>query len=144
MLNLKQKEMNLEVNDTGILTFGDNTTARVKVVSVDHSRSGMFPTDYWFEYEEGETNKQIVHPDLGKLDLIKSSVVLPEGLVRMVFTKDGGSLEVEEEMDEYEQKLHAYLDKTMRPEDKQEGLGLFKKLEKLKTREEIIAEYFDK
>jgi hypothetical protein len=136
--------MNLNQNDTGILKFGDNTTARVKVVSVEHSRSGMFPTNYWFEYEEGETNRKIVHPDLGKIPIIKSSVVLPEGLVTMVFTKDGDSLEVEEEMDEYEQKLDDYLNRKMRPEDKEEGKQLFRKMEKLMTREQIIVEYFDK
>lgn len=134
--------MNLNQNDTGILKFGDNTTARVRVVSVDHSRSGMFPTDYWFEYEKGETNKQIVHPDFGKSPIIKSSVVLPEGLVAMVFTKDGGS--VEEEKDEYEQMLDAYLDKNMRPEDKEEGKMLFRRMEKLMSREEIINAYFNK
>jgi hypothetical protein len=136
--------MNLNQNETGTLKFGDNTTARVRVVSVDHSRSGMFPTDYWFEYEEGETNKQIVHPDFGKIPIIKSSVVLPEGLVRMVFTKDGGSLEVEEEMDEYEKQLDAYLDKNMRPEDKAEGKQLFRQIERIIGREQIIVEYFNK
>ena len=60
----------------------------------------------------------------------------------MVFTKDGGS--VEEEKDEYEQMLDAYLDKNMRPEDKEEGRMLFRKIEKLTSREQIISEYFNK
>jgi hypothetical protein len=133
--------MNLNQNDTGILKFGDNTTARVKVVSVDHSRSGMFPTNYWFEYEDGETNRQIVHPDLGKIDLIKSSILLPEGLVTMVFIKDDS--DVKEETDEYEQRLDAYLEKTMLPEDKEKGKILFRKMERLMSKEEIIVQYFD-
>jgi hypothetical protein len=137
--------MNLNQNDTGILKFGDNTTARVKVVSVEHSRSGMFPTDYWFEYEDGETNRQIIHPDLGSLDIIKSSIVLPEGLVAMVFIKDGSTTSsIIEEKEDYEQRLNVYLDKTMLPEDKQQGKILFKKMEKFMSRKEIIVEYFDK
>lgn len=134
--------MNLNQNDTGILKFSDNTTARVKVVSVDHSNSRMFPTDYWFEYEDNETNRQIVHPDLGKTPIIKSSIVLPEELVRMVFVKDGDSPVLLEEEDEYEQLLDAYLDKNIRPEDKETGRNLFRRLEQLNSKEQIIAKYF--
>ena len=136
--------MNLNQNDTGVLKFGDNSTARVKVVSIDYSPSGFLSTDYWFEYEEGETNRQIVHPDLGKTPIIKSSIVLPEKLVELVFVKDGEESIVEEHKDEYEQLLDAYLDRTMRPEDKETGRNLFKRLESLMSKEQIIAEYFKK
>lgn len=136
--------MNLNQNDTGVLKFGDNSTARVKVVSIDYSPSGFLSTDYWFEYEEGETNRQIIHPDLGKTPIIKSSIVLPEKLVELVFVKDGEESIVEEYRDEYEQLLDAYLDRTMRPEDKETGRNLFKRLESLMSKEQIIAEYFKK
>jgi len=83
----KTKLMDLKENDTGVIKFGDGTSSKVYVVAIDNYRSGL-PTDYWFEYQEEETHRPIIHPDLGKSDTIKSSIVLPEVLVYMVFTKD--------------------------------------------------------
>ena len=133
--------MNINVGDKGVLTFGDNTKARVKVVDIDtHS---YVPTDYWFEYEEGETNKQIVHPEFGKQSYIKSSVVLPETLVSMVFKKTNSKEEQELEENSFEYKLQEYLDKNMAKENHNEARMLFNSLKKLKTEEEIIKEYFN-
>lgn len=61
---------------TGILTFGDNTLAKIKVVK-KQTYSSM-PNDYWLEYQEGETNRQIVHPDYGNSPHIISEILLPE------------------------------------------------------------------
>jgi hypothetical protein len=74
--------MNLKQGDTGVITFGDNTTAKVKVEKVQDYPSAGLPSDYFFSYQEGETNRQIVHPD------IKDMFPLPEFLVEKVFTKD--------------------------------------------------------
>jgi hypothetical protein len=74
--------MNLKEGDTGVITFGDNTTAKVKVVEVvDYHASGM-PTDIFFTYAENETNKKIKHPTLGE------KFPLPIGIVNLVFVKD--------------------------------------------------------
>jgi hypothetical protein len=137
--------MDLNVNDTCTITFGDDTTARLRVVSVDPSRSGMFPTDYWFEYLEGETNKKIVHPEFGKSSFIKSELVLPETLVAKVITKDGDDRPIgAEPIDEYEENLKAYIKKTMRPQDFDEGMFLFRRLERSMSKEEITEKYFNK
>jgi hypothetical protein len=137
--------MDLNVNDTCTITFGDETTARVRVVNIDHSKSGMFPSDYWFEYLEGETNRQIIHPDFGKSNFIKSELLLPEGLVAMVITKDGENKPIgAKPIDEYEQKLNEYLENNMNPENFEDGMFLFRRLEKVMTKEEIIEKYFNK
>jgi len=78
--------MTLQVGQTGTMNWADGTSSKVKVVGVE-SYSFM-PTDYWFEYEQGETNKQLVHPDFGKSDFIKAEILLPEGLIDYIFTPD--------------------------------------------------------
>lgn len=77
--------MNISKGDTGILTFGNNSTSKVKCIEVDNYSS--LPKDYWFEYEEDENNRPLVHPEFGKSDLIKSSILLPEFIASVSFKK---------------------------------------------------------
>lgn len=138
--------MNLKVNQTGTLSFGEKGSSKVRIVEIEPSRSGIFPTDYWFEYLEEETNRPLIHPDFGKSDIIKSEILLPEGLVKMVFTPDletSKNKNLEESLtDEYEIKLNTYLKEKMLPENYEEGKALFRKLEKLLTKQEIADKYF--
>lgn len=60
---------------TGILTFGDGTTAKIEVVK--KQTYNTMPSDYWLKYAEGETNKQIIHSDYGKKEGIESEILLP-------------------------------------------------------------------
>lgn len=78
--------MTLEIGQTGIMTWADGTTSKVRVVGKE--TYSFMPNDYWFEYVEGETNKQLVHPDFGVSDFIKSEILLPEGLIDHIFTAD--------------------------------------------------------
>jgi len=48
--------------DTGIITFGNGSTARVRITKV--STYSFMPTDYILTYEDDETNRPLVHPDL--------------------------------------------------------------------------------
>lgn len=130
--------MNLQVNDTGTLLFGDNTTAKVKIVKVEESRSGMFPTDYWFWYLDDETNRKITHPDFSEM------FPLPEGLVKSVFVKDVKNGDNQEEIDEYHQLLESFLSKHILPENQEEARKLFKRMERIMSKEEIIETYFSK
>lgn len=76
----------MKIGQNCTLKFGDGTSAKVELVSIDtHS---FMPSDYWFKYQDDETNKQLVHPDFGKQDYIKSEILLPEGLVRLIVTED--------------------------------------------------------
>lgn len=122
--------MNLKINDIGTLLFGDNTTARVKVVKID--TYSYMPDDYWFSYLEEETNRQLNHPDFPDM------FPLPIGLVELVFKKD----DEEKDLDEYETKLELYLYNNMNKANHQEGRLLFRSLEKLMSKEEIIKQYF--
>lgn len=74
--------MDLKKGDKGTITFGDNTTAKVEVTNVQTYPNLGAPADVFFKYQEGETNKQIVHPDL------EDTFPLPEFLVNQVFAKD--------------------------------------------------------
>lgn len=65
---------------TGVITFGDGSTSKIKVVDVETYT--YLPTDYWLEYAEGETNKPLVHPDYGTSPLIKSELLIPEMIFR--------------------------------------------------------------
>lgn len=80
--------MVIEAGKTGVLSFGDGSKSRVKLVEIEYSKSGMFPTDYWLEYAEDETHRPLVHPDFGKNDIIKTEILLPEFLFQQVFTLD--------------------------------------------------------
>jgi hypothetical protein len=134
--------MNLKENDKGIIKFNDGSSAKVYLLKIEPSRSGMFPSDYWFEYEENETNRQIVHPDFGKREIIKSSILLPEFLAKQVFIKD---FEVNNDFgdDEYENKLHNYLKANVLEKDYNKAKILFRRLENLLSKEEIITQYFN-
>ena len=74
--------MELKEGDTGIITFGDGTTAKVKLEKIQKYPSSGMPNDYFFTYQKGEVNKQIKHPEFGE------EFPLPEFLVQQVFTKD--------------------------------------------------------
>lgn len=65
----------------GIITFGDKSTAKVRLVKNEVT---SIINNYWLEYVEGETNKQLVHPDYGKKDIILSEILLPEFLFNKV------------------------------------------------------------
>ena len=80
--------MSFKVGDTGIITFGNGTTSRVKIVKVQ--TYGSMPSDYFLEYEKGETNRPLSHPDFVRYDEGEKIDVfpLPEGLLERVFTKD--------------------------------------------------------
>jgi hypothetical protein len=71
----------MEIGSTGTLTFGDGTSAKVRLVDVDNIA-------YWLEYVEGETNRQIIHPDFGKSPFIWSEIVLPPAWFRVVVKPD--------------------------------------------------------
>ena len=134
--------MNLQIGEVVSLNFADNSIAKVRLVEIEYSRSGMFPDDYWFEYIEGETNKKIVHPDFKKSPLIKSEILLPKGLVDLVITRKNNLQDIQ--ISEYDSKLKKYLEKNMRKEDHSEAISLFNRLKNLMSEEEIIKKYFDK
>jgi hypothetical protein len=80
--------MSFKTGDTGVITFGNGTTSRVRISKI-HNYSFM-PTDYVMTYMNDETNRPLIHPDFvtyndgDKID----SFPLPEGLLEQVFIKD--------------------------------------------------------
>lgn len=122
--------MHLELNSTGTLKFGDGTTARVEIVKIDTYT--YLPTDYWFKYLDGETNQQLKH------DIEKDRFPLPYGLVVQVYKPDI------DDRSEYELKLEQYLEKFIRPEDRDEASYLFHKLSQAVGESTVIKDYFDK
>lgn len=76
----------MKIGQSCTLKFGDGTSANIELVSIDtHS---FLPSDYWFKYQDGETNRKLVHPDFGKADYIKAEILLPEGLVKLIVTEN--------------------------------------------------------
>ena len=134
--------MNLQTGEVVNMTFADNSVAKVRLVEIEQSRSGIFPDYYWFEYVEGETNKQVVHPDFKKSPLIKSEILLPKILVDLVITRKNNLQDIQ--ISEYDSKLKKYLEKNIRKKDRSEAISLFNGLKNLMSEEEIIKKYFDK
>lgn len=129
--------MTLEVGQTGTMNWQDGTSSRVKVVGKE--TYSFMPTDYWFEYEQGETNKQLVHPDLGE-EHIKASILLPEGLIHYIFTPDKP---VRDE-NSFEARLEDYIENNFNETERRSAVNLFKQLERTAGREYIENEYFNK
>lgn len=130
--------MRLEIGQTGTMNWKDGTSAKVKLV--DKETYSTMPSDYWFEYQEGETNKQLVHPDYGKSDFIKSEIVLPEGLIDYLFVPD----KPEYAEDSFEAKLEDCLQKNFNDSEREQAKHLFSQLEKRAGREYIEDNYFNK
>ena len=129
--------MTLEVGQTGTMNWQDGTSSRVKVVGKEtYSR---MPTDYWFEYEQGETNRQLVHPDLAE-EHIKASILLPEGLIHYIFTPDKPA----RDENSFEARLEDYIENNFNETERRSAVNLFKQLERTAGREYIENEYFNK
>ena len=73
----------MNVGDLGIITWGDKTTSKVKIVGIE--TYSLMPTDFWLEYMDTEQNRPLIHPDYGKEDIIKAPILLPEGLMDLVY-----------------------------------------------------------
>ena len=73
----------MKIGEIGIIKWGDGKESKVRIIDIE-SYSFM-PTDYWLEYLESESYRPLVHPDLGISEDIKSSILLPEGLMNMVY-----------------------------------------------------------
>jgi hypothetical protein len=74
--------MELNIGDTGVITFSEDSKAKVQVVDKTTYPSTGLPPNYWFWYLDDETNRPLVHPDY------EDKFPLPEGLVNRVFTKN--------------------------------------------------------
>jgi hypothetical protein len=71
----------MEIGSTGTLTFGDGTSAKVRLVAVDDLA-------HWLEYIEGETNRQIIDPRLGFITFVKAEIGLPTDIFPLMVTAD--------------------------------------------------------
>jgi hypothetical protein len=132
--------MRLEIGQTGTMNWADGSTAKVEVVGKE--TYSFMPTDYWFEYVEGETNKQLVHPDLGQAH-IKASILLPEGLVPHIFTPDKEVRQFGFE-NSFEYKLEEYLKNNFDQSERSKAAHLFKQLERTAGQQYIEDNYLNK
>jgi hypothetical protein len=73
----------MKIGDLGIIKWGNGTTSKVRIVDVE--TYSFMSTDYWLEYLDTEENRPLIHPDYGKEDIIKSQILLPEGLMDLVY-----------------------------------------------------------
>jgi hypothetical protein len=78
----------MEIGTTGTVTFGDGTSSKVRLKEITNYPSIGAPPDYWFEYQEDEKHRPLIHPDFGKNAIIKSEMLLPHFLVVKVFKAD--------------------------------------------------------
>jgi hypothetical protein len=82
--------MNLQVGDTGSMFF-NKVASKVKVIQID---KGYLGTDVWFDYEENETVRPLIHPSYNVLPkkVIAGPILLPLALLRekgeQIFKKD--------------------------------------------------------
>lgn len=120
------------------IKFSDGTTAKLELIEI--VQNSYTPNDYWFNYIDGETNRQLVHPDYGKKSFIKGEVLLPEGLVDLIidFEDDNENIDI----DSFEYQLNKYLDNNFDNEQKREARNLFDQLARTSSKEYVINKYF--
>lgn len=82
--------MRVKVGDTGIITFGDETTSRVVISKIHTYPATGMPADIVLTYLDDETHRPLVHPDfIEHIDGRKvESFPLPEEIFEQVFLKD--------------------------------------------------------
>lgn len=124
----------MEIGQISTITFNDNTTAKIKLVHID--TYSTMPSDYWFDYVDGETNKQLIHPEYLENPIIKSPIVLPIGLVELIIKPD---LDV----NSYEYKLEEYLKNNFNDINIREARNLFYNLERTSGREYVEQNYLN-
>ncbi len=124
----------MEIGQISTITFNDNTTAKIKLVHID-TYSTMH-SDYWFDYVDGETNKQLIHPEYLKSSIIKSPIVLPIGLVELIIKPDL-------DINSYEYKLEEYLKNNFNDINIREARNLFYNLERTSGREYVEQNYLN-
>lgn len=124
----------MEIGQISTITFNDNTTAKIKLVHID--TYSTMPSDYWFDYVDGETNKQLIHPEYLKSSIIKSPIVLPIGLVELIIKPDL-------DINSYEYKLEEYLKNNFNEINIIEARNLFYNLERSSGREYVEQNYLN-
>lgn len=60
----------------GELHFKDETTAQIELKKVQGSKEDPKSWIYWFDYANGEKNKQLIHPEYGKNDEVLTPIPL--------------------------------------------------------------------
>jgi hypothetical protein len=122
----------------GTINWSDGTSSRVLVKEVE--TYSCLPTDYWLEYLHEETHRPIIHPDYEINPIIKSQLLLPEGIFFRVFVPDI----TEEDKKEFSYRLNQYIKENFREEDYMSASGIFDSLKHLKGEDYIIKEYLEK
>lgn len=75
-------------DQTGTITFGDNTTSKVEIVAIKTYPASGMSSDIIFKYQENETHRPLTNPALIQLGHEEGTFNLPEGLADMVFKAD--------------------------------------------------------
>jgi hypothetical protein len=130
---VKQYNMKLDTlkeGDLGTITYSDLTQGKVELIRIDVKDNPMF-TEYWFWYQEGETNRKGIH------DESQEMFSLPGFVVEVAFIVEV----TKEEREAYEIELKEYMKGF--PEDLKEiTLETIREIEKLAGIETVKKEVF--
>ena len=118
----------------GIIKWTDGTTSKVIISHIEVY--SWLPADYWLEYDDSETNRPLNHPDYGVNPIIKSPILLPEGLFYRFF-------QLEIDPNSYEGKLKKYIEDNFRQSEQFEAETALKRLEQVAGRDYIINKYLN-
>lgn len=126
---------NVQKGDTGIITYGDKTIAKVRIHDIRTYPATGMPADVLFTYLEGETNKKIVHPTMGEV------FPIPESVVHKIFTPDSSLSHIPSSEDNdtklFNKELNEYIDSEFNPEDRPEARKLFARLVHIAGRDHV-------
>ena len=134
---MKHIQQQLQVGVKAILTFSDNSFARVYISEIEEF--SYLGNEYWFKYEDDETNKQLVNEDCVTET---RHFNLNFGLIEIFLLK--GYLDFQlEHVDDFDSKLEQFISKNYSESQKTKAIFLFKDLVKVAGEQHIIEQYFN-
>ncbi len=98
----------IEIGDIITIQFDNGTTS--KIICIDIDKSSYLEDDYWFNYCDDETNRPLIHPDLGKKPMIKGHLCFTEPMLLKIIKEDESTLS---KLDAYiKRKSYEYVDES--------------------------------
>lgn len=132
----------MKVGTKGTMEFKTGIS-RVFIAKIQTYPASGMPSDYFFDYEENETNRPLIHPEFG------TPFPIPEGLVSTLFTpteevSEEETSEIDPATIEFTKRMDNYINTCFNEEDKAQGRKLFAEMERIAGRAYIEKEYLSK
>lgn len=133
---MKHIKQNLQVGVKATLTFSDNSIARVYISEIESF--SFLGDEYWFKYEDDETNRQLVNFECANEN---RHFNLNFNFIEVLLLNNLLHFEIEPIQD-FNMKLEEFISRVY-PKEIERARLLFNNLAKVAGEEHIVDEYFN-